>query len=158
MQGMLSFLLFAGALQELVVHVAVYVDPLDRAAGLPRVVARAVDDPWHGDRQVGVRRHVGRVLATELETRVDEAPRLGRVSEHLPPAVDGARERDVVDRTRADEFGGHVESPQIAAQGSKTSFGGVNGCHIGPGGEELCRFAAWGGAQINHMTTRQIAE
>ena len=60
------------AVDELVVHVGVHVDPLDRAARLARVEERTVDVLADRVREVAVGAHVRRILAAELEPGADE--------------------------------------------------------------------------------------
>ena len=77
-----------------------HVHALDRAAALPGVVHRAVDDVLDRLLEIAVGRDVGGVVASELEARVEEA--LRRRLDDAVPAEDRAGEDDVVDALVAD--------------------------------------------------------
>ena len=84
-----------GELEEPAVYRLVHVDSLDRAAALPCVVDRAVDDVLDRLREVAVGRDVRRVVAAELEARMQKAP--GRRLDHPVPAEHAPGEDHLVD-------------------------------------------------------------
>jgi hypothetical protein len=82
------------------VHGGVHVDALDPAAGLPGVEEGAVRELLGGEGDVGVRPHVGRILAPELQPHADEALRGG--PGHRTPRIDRAGKGDEVQLRRGD--------------------------------------------------------
>ena len=97
-------------IDELLMHILVHVDPLDRAARLPGVVHRAVRQRGRGHLDVDVVAHIDRILAAQLELQLDHlarhrardrlARRYGAGEEH---AVDGLPEQRRADVAGADD-------------------------------------------------------
>ena len=77
------------------------VDALDAAAALAGIEEGAVDQILDREFQVGVGRHVGRVLAAEFEAEGGERSR--RRPLHAPPAFDRTGEGDMVDVAAGDD-------------------------------------------------------
>ena len=88
------------ALDEAVVVPLVHVDALDAAAALARIEEGAVDEVLDGVVEIGVRAHIGRVLAAELEPERGEGAR--RCALDGAPAGDGAGEVAVIDEAGAE--------------------------------------------------------
>src|SRR5690606_353798 len=85
---------------ELVVAVAVHVDPLDPATRLPRVEEGPVDEIGGGRLDGRVGPYIGRVLAAEFEAETDETTRRG--AHDGMATADRSGERDEVDARVAD--------------------------------------------------------
>ena len=93
-------------IDEAVIDVAVHVDPLDRAAGLTAVEERAVGEVLDRVLEIGIRSHVRGVLAAQLQSDLEKAPRARLL--HAASAGDRAGEAHKVDRAAVDDSGGRV--------------------------------------------------
>ncbi len=101
---------------EAIVDRSMNVHALDRAAALPRVVDRAVDDVLDCLVEIAVGRGVGGVVAAELEADVQEAITRGRLD--AMTAMHRAGEEDVIDPWIGDELLGALVVEEDGLNGS----------------------------------------
>lgn len=92
-------------------HLLMHIHPLDRAATLPRIKHRPIDQLRRNIRKVRVRPHIRGIVPAQLQ--VHRQHTTGRRLANAQPAARGARERNEADLRQGDDLVQHVEGAAV---------------------------------------------